>query len=794
MLKKVRERVFPLVWPALIGVMLALGLMLPVFRVFSMHVTAGAVWACALTGVVCAASGIDRRYRLAVLVGGGILLVFLAIAAGMLSRLGGIVEALIELAQGNVESIKEFGLELAVIAGTILTLTGWALAKQSAGFFPALSLALVSLLIVWFSGGRDVLWLFTPALVALCALFARSINELTPYPRVIALAVTLVLMAMGMSSAVNIISPPMEKFADQLRNYIADTLFFTEPRKVYTIFVDGYKPLEVRLGGKADVQDRPVMTVQTPTTVMLRGSVYNEYTGLSWRDTLSTRRYLYMDPRQRGIRADVMDEDRPDEGLRDPRLFRLANIKVTMQSNSASTLFVPLRAEQLDTPMEMVPYFNTSSEIFTTRDLEAKDTYSLTAPIINPGDAGVAEMLSKAAVSGEYEDMSAYMGIPNEIADTIRVLAQDLTADADTPLEKALAIQNYLKTTFRYTLSPSTPPDNQDFVSYFIIKGREGYCTYFASAMAVLGRLAGLPTRYVEGYLAQPAEGLALVSSKNAHAWVEVYFDGFGWLPFDATPADPSRQSPDNGQDNGGQDNQDNQGNQGEQPNEETADPSNSGDPPEGERQEDQTPPPDENNNPEATLPPDENATPTPPPPPTPTPPPTPSLDPTQPPQGETSQEDDNPPQEPPENKSKGGGWIWFLILLFAAGITWRAIWTKPEFVVQKRRKKDDERLLTWYRGILGLLSSAGMGAKHMESPVAYAMRLSQGIPESCGLMGVADAVTHLGYGRFGTGAAQVEEAKACYKALHKFLPFKAKVVWFIRRMLKGIGGVKQMP
>lgn len=81
------------------------------------------------------------------------------------------------------------------------------------------------------------------------------------------------------------------------------------------------------------------------------------------------------------------------------------------------------------------------------------------------------------------------------------------------------------------------PPDNRDFVSWFLLDERQGYCTSFATAMAVMARMVGLPSRYVEGYAATPdADGVARVTQQNAHAWAEIYFTGFGWLPFDPTP------------------------------------------------------------------------------------------------------------------------------------------------------------------------------------------------------------------------------------------------------------------
>ncbi|MEG2702003.1 MAG: transglutaminase-like domain-containing protein, partial [Clostridia bacterium] len=88
----------------------------------------------------------------------------------------------------------------------------------------------------------------------------------------------------------------------------------------------------------------------------------------------------------------------------------------------------------------------------------------------------------------------------------------------------------HLQRFYRYSLTPASPPENQDFVTYFLYVGKEGYCTYFASAMTVLCRMADLPARYVEGFLAQPTgDGSAYVTGLDAHAWTEVYFEGFGW-------------------------------------------------------------------------------------------------------------------------------------------------------------------------------------------------------------------------------------------------------------------------
>lgn len=766
MLKAVRERALPIFWPVLMGCMLSLGMLLPGLYALSLDGMGTAVLSCLFTALVCTAIAIpkpSKRYRRIAKIAGAVVLFLFIVMTGVLGQLGGLVGALAHLVGGNIEPLRLYAKEISVLLGVILTVTGYNVSKQSAGFYPALSMMMVTFLLVWFSGNRGQLWLFIPGLVVICALFARITNEETPYGRVLLVSLVTVMIALGVTPFLSVPSQRMEKFADRLRNYIIDTLFFTEPRTVYSLQVDGYIPLDTRLGGPTEIIDRPVMMVETPRKVYLRGTILNNYTGLSWNDTLSTRRYLYSDPRHRGIRNDTMDEKRPDAKFRIGTLFDTMRVHVTMQSTSASTLFTPLRMQNLETPMELVPYFNTSSEMFVTRDLQVGDTYTFEVADIYPYDPDLPEVLSNAALEGERRDMSDYLYLPDVISQDVYALTYAIIANKISPLDKARAIQTYLSTTFLYTLQPDMPPHNYDFVSYFLLRGKEGYCTYFASAMAVMGRIAGLPTRFVEGYVAHPSGGIALVTSKNAHAWAEVYFDGFGWIPFDATPAEGIGGGGQEDQ-NDDQTQQNNENNENtEQQNEENTQESNEqNETPSGDGQE-------QNENQEQD--------------------------------GQDPQGDQNQAEEQPDDvavnaqRKGGGGWLWLLVLLLAAVIAVRWLWTRTETVLIVHCRNDKERLLAWYKSILGMLAVAGMGIKPFETPVAHVMRVEAYLPKDCKLQEVADAVTHLGYGRFGTAsAAQIIEARACYKSIWRKIPLKAKALCFYQRMLHGIGNVRQVP
>ena len=129
-------------------------------------------------------------------------------------------------------------------------------------------------------------------------------------------------------------------------------------------------------------------------------------------------------------------------------------------------------------------------------------------------------------------------------------LARTLTASATNNYDRAAAIQSYLRNNFQYTLDP---PDiePEDPVGSFLFRSKSGYCEYFAAAMAVMLRTLNVPSRLVNGFQTGSYNRIGkdfVVRARDAHSWVEVYFTGYGWIPFDPTPADPaSRFFPANG-------------------------------------------------------------------------------------------------------------------------------------------------------------------------------------------------------------------------------------------------------
>ncbi|MDD4112912.1 MAG: transglutaminase-like domain-containing protein, partial [Herbinix sp.] len=128
--------------------------------------------------------------------------------------------------------------------------------------------------------------------------------------------------------------------------------------------------------------------------------------------------------------------------------------------------------------------------------------------------------------------------LPDTLPIRVKELAHVITKEEDTRYDKLKAIEAYLMQ-YEYSHTPGKKPEEADFIDYFLFDNKKGYCTSFATAMAVLGRSIGIPTRYVEGFAVnyEDKDDLGfLVRNSNAHAWVEAYFDGVGWIPFEATP------------------------------------------------------------------------------------------------------------------------------------------------------------------------------------------------------------------------------------------------------------------
>ena len=657
-------------------------------------------------------------------------------AAAWLFLLGGmgtlteILRAVTLHFSGLKTAIPMVGRETALLLAVPVALCSYAVTSRGVGAYPALAVTVLPAVLLWLTDQPSLLPWLAPSVLAVIALAATANQETPALRRVLPLALVITLGAFLLSPADGVTIQPLKDAADRLRTQILDRFMFTAPRNVFTLASEGYYPQgQNQLGGTATPTDHPVMLVKTPRRTYLRGSVKNEYTGRMWVDTLAGRRYLWTSRQWQNKRTETFDMARPEGALgEDSGLMASAQVSVQLLDSNASSLFVPQRVRILNPGGELIPHFNTGSEIFVTRDLEAGDTYTVTAPLMTAGDAGLSTLIAACEKSADphyAQIMQDYTALPAHLQTQLYDLAREICAGTESAYDRAFAIQNYLSRNFRYTLEVEPQPENIDFVSSFLLKTREGYCTYFASAMTVLCRMAGLPARYVEGYLAEPDEnGHAYVTGLNAHAWTEVYFSGFGWLTFDATPAQSRASTP----------------------------------------PEDQLPPEEQQPEEQPTSEP-EQSTPTPEPqdaPPEPVP--TPEDQPTPESENEPPQEDE-PNQEPEMPRHLAWPWWLLALLLVLAAAAARIFLTQPRRMAARARDEMG-RWSVWVQALHDELRVMGLPRQKNESPIAYMKRLDTLSRIHAELTPVGECMALVFYGHLTPEPEETDMAREAFDAL----------------------------
>lgn len=635
--------------------------------------------------------------------------------------------------------------------------------KMHGGVYPAFLLFLFVLMGCWFLRGELNPWQLLPGLVALALLYARSYKDSPASLRALPLALCAALLTVLLLPRQQLTWEPLVEAADKVRKVFYDYFLFTDPRAVYSVASDGYQPLGETLGGPANPHENEIMQVTTDENLLLRGSVKRTYTGSSWVDSTVNSRYLFIDPTRQGKLTRIFNLDKlgPLEGC-----FEKDEVQVELLTAGTSTLFVSSRLQSLSISLDQAAYFNDAGEVFIARGVEPGDEYSFTACRLTEELATLTARFDAAAALGDsdYDAIrSEYMNLPNTLEDEVYWTTLSVIEGLESPLEKALAIERYLRTHYAYSTEVPYTPAGRDFVSYFLLDSGKGYCTYFASAMAVMARLADLPCRYVEGYLvkAQP-EGVTLVRGSDAHAWVEIYFEGIGWVSFDPTPG--QEESPDN-----------QAGNAAPDPSptptpEPTPTPAPEDAPPQSS---DATPTPEPNNEPDATPSPEPDGLITP-----------------------TPEPDNEPPQ--PDNRKKNHVWLWILLaicLLAALGClaARRARRTRPEYLVSGEGDKTVQ-LMIWYRAILSLLAFESIEPQGGETPLAFAGRLVAGNEAPAAFLDVARAVSYASYSAQPPEERVLMQAARIYRTLEAQQKKTVRMRYLAHRMLHGIGNYRQIP
>ncbi len=303
--------------------------------------------------------------------------------------------------------------------------------------------------------------------------------------------------------------------------------------------MSGYSPGS-ELGGSVSESHETVMRLDLvagtfPSSLYLRGRASDYYTGSSWekRETEPAEgleeafTYLYHYETDLAVRVNYLKAEADLFGL-----FPTRELKINGSEEQALDYeidsFGNLQAPEADFAGE---YF-LSGKVISRIDLASQEP--------------------RPELEKDPEELAPFLQVPEDLPERVRELATGITEAAGNDKAKIESVENYLQQ-YPYTRETTPLPAGQDFVDHFLFELEEGYCSYYASAMVILLRLNDIPARYVEGYrvshhyeehhlqmhpedtdLARAVRTIE-VRRDSAHAWVEAFLQGYGWVAYEPT-------------------------------------------------------------------------------------------------------------------------------------------------------------------------------------------------------------------------------------------------------------------
>ena len=287
--------------------------------------------------------------------------------------------------------------------------------------------------------------------------------------------------------------------------------------------------------GPVSLSEQPVLEVQSSEPLLWRGSVYVRYTGRGWAN-----------PRYGFFGRDLFDPDMPfaemperRDGLYtlsvppvapEPIRYREVKQRFKLLSGAANVIYgaaqpvlvrFPTMAVRVDAGGCLQSYYG----------YRAGAEYEVVSrvPDATPADLRQAPPATLTDVGALYFDAPPNPRLQN--------LVRDLTAGLTNNYDKVMALKAYIESTCKYNLNAPAVPMGRDAVDFFLFDSRQGYCDLFSSALAVLARYAGIPSRVATGFITgdQQPDGKYIAREKHRHQWTEIYFPGWGWIAFDPT-------------------------------------------------------------------------------------------------------------------------------------------------------------------------------------------------------------------------------------------------------------------
>lgn len=303
-------------------------------------------------------------------------------------------------------------------------------------------------------------------------------------------------------------------YINSMKSYLSDTIGGNRYISSYdvddqfTLNKTGYSDGEKKLGGNIDIDNKISLRVDSEAPLYLRGSVKYKYKGDSWE------------------KYDLEVEDK--ESLNSNEIINFKEATIIPEYKFTSALFntINTRDVNLEDASERILKDKSANLYF----LEEKNENAY--KIFYKSD-GLKNMISSDIYRKKPINNKEY------ITDKVSDFAEKLVDDDMSREDKAIAITNYLKDNYTYSLEPGNLDSGKDFVEDFLFENKKGYCVHFATSLTVLLDSLGIEARYVEGFKMsdEMIDGKYIVRNSDAHAWTEVLIGDENniWTIFDST-------------------------------------------------------------------------------------------------------------------------------------------------------------------------------------------------------------------------------------------------------------------
>ncbi|PGU55232.1 transglutaminase TgpA family protein [Bacillus cereus] len=327
------------------------------------------------------------------------------------------------------------------------------------------------------------------------------------------------------------------KFGPQWPNPMDFLKFNTsEASKEQKVSTIGYGLDDSRLGGPFKADPTIVFTARTQNKQYWRVETKDFYTGKGWEISENPKKISFKN------KNDVVSWYEQNTKM------KTTEATITMQK-SYPHLTYPAGLVSVEAASDVSYSVDPFSEKIYTMNGDSSTTlhsYKVTYEIPEFSIENLKAVKTNEGQETNPYFMTKYTQLPKSLPQRVKDLAVNLTNDKDNRYDKVLAIENYFTdNSFTYeSTNVLFPAKSQDYVDQFLFDTKSGYCNNFSTSMIVLLRSAGIPALWVKGYTegtldntlaSAEGEDVYTITNDNAHSWVEVYFPGYGWIPFEPT-------------------------------------------------------------------------------------------------------------------------------------------------------------------------------------------------------------------------------------------------------------------